>query len=1674
MPIPRISPYSESAATSSKRETVYGNLVNRIVLIFRLLAILLLSGVAVPTFLIAQGPPLPGGPATFVLETPRPGAVPQFPTFSENPTAQEITRARIFEEPLIPMWGEPPMEENKELAEALMAFASRTRRDDFSALESFLDSPIALNWYPSVLFCAGAEYYRAGYYSKAIAAWEETWLWGQDTTATQGRALADRAIGELVRMHARIGGFPRLKEILAEIEGRQLAGAAGEYVAAAKQAVWLMETRPEVAFRCGPLALRSVCSLIGSRSEADKVVSESASTTNGFSLSQLKGLSERMGLAMQLAKREPGAEIVVPCVVHWNVGHYAALVRADGDRYLAVDPTFGDARWFSREAIEAEASGFFVIPSAQLKAGWSTVRDDESRQIWGKGVTSGSDINNTSPRDLKTPRDCSSVGMAAPSAHLMLVSLNIEDTPLIFDTPIGGTLSFTVTYNQREASQPANYTYGNLGHKWTCNWLSYVKDDGTTNSAQVDYYVPGGGTEVFSLNTSSNAYGINSRIQAKLKPTSSTSYELTFPDGSRQVFGQPDGTVGGSRRIFLTQMIDPAGLTYLLNYDSSLRLATVVDTATLKTNLTFYYASGAFAGDTNVIRKVTDRYGRSAYFGYNGYSSKLETITDQLGLTSRVFYASTFINKLQTPYGEYKFSFGESGRSRWLETIDPLGGKSRIEYTEASDIGIPNFDPGDKVPRGMYTRNYVLYGRNTFYWDKKAMREAPGDYSKARLYHWLHDANLASAVGILESYKEPFENRVWFNYPGQADSFSATLPGTLNLPNRVGRVLDDGHTQLWQFYRNELGYVTNSIDPIGRNFTYIYSTNQVDLLEVRQTRAGNNELLAKLTWNSQHLPLSSTDAAGQTTRLVYNNLGQILFVTNALQHVTSFDYDAYTGRLLRIDGPLPGTNDSTFFTYDSFDRIRTVTDPDGYTITNSYDDLDRLTTVAFPDGTTETTTYKFLEPERFKDRAGGITDYVFNGIRQLKEIREATNWVTRFDWCLCGDLKSIIDPLGQTTRWFHDVQGRVTAKQFADGSRIEFGYETTTSRISTIKNERGQTRRYYYEYDDNLLAIQYADPQVTPNVIYTYDTNYNRLSSMDDAIGTTYFSYNPITSTPAIGAGALAAVSGPFSGVTSFYGYDALGRTVSEVVSNSQTRFYSYSVTRDEAGRIIGSSGPQGALNLAYTYQGTSDRLSAITFSGTPIVSYNYYAATGDFRLKDIVHSYGSGSPQFSYQYDFLGRIKEWSLGSPRFDAVGQLTNDGSYHYTFDLAGNRTSEKIGGNTVQTSYNPVNQPTGGYPSNSPTTQCEWDEENRLVAVTAEGRKTQLFYDGFGRWSLMRDVAGGSGPPDRLFIWTGDRPCVEIASSGASALSYNAYYPYGFYESYYGNIGFFQKDHLGSVRRAVSTSGAILQDMSYDPFGRMGYNYNYYSQTNANLRLGPNLGFGGLYKHPHQSFTFATFRPYDPNLGRWLSRDPIGEAGDINLYRFAANDPINYIDPDGLCAVRNQGPGGMSGNPAGPGNGGNRPPRPPSVASSAGASGGGEGGGWGPQRANGANSGPSRSNGNLIQEVATRSENAIGGTGRFAGTDKHSYAKRLLDKYQGIYGDRGLRTETTWLNHNQVTYGTKGASRIDVLDVNANRAYDYKFTINRPGLLPAQSQRIISHGPRGLGGVIEINP
>ena len=236
--------------------------------------------------------------------------------------------------------------------------------------------------------------------------------------------------------------------------------------------------------------------------------------------------------------------------------------------------------------------------------------------------------------------------------------------------------------------------------------------------------------------------------------------------------------------------------------------------------------------------------------------------------------------------------------------------------------------------------------------------------------------------------------------------------------------------------------------------TYIYAPNLVDLLEVRQTTGTNNDLLAKYAYNSQHLPLRVWDAAGQLTTNSYNARGQVLTTTNPKNETTTFNYDT-NGYLLSIDGPLTGTNDTTSFTYDAVGRIQTTTAPDGYTLAYAHDNLDRLTNVTYPDTTFEAFTYDRLDRVKSRDRMGREILYTYDAFRHLTSVRDPLNRITRFEFCGCGAMSGLVDPMGRRTSWDYDIQGRVTAKNYVDGSRILYTYEST-SRLKSVQDEKGQ------------------------------------------------------------------------------------------------------------------------------------------------------------------------------------------------------------------------------------------------------------------------------------------------------------------------------------------------------------------------------------------------------------------------------------------------------------------------------------------------------------------------------------------------------------------------------------------------------------------------------------------
>lgn len=1475
-----------------------------------------------------------------------------------NITTQDISRARVFEEPLVPMGTDPTPTENAALAAALHGYARRAGPDDFFSLTGFLADYPHSAWNAALLTNLGLEYYTAGHYSRALDAWTKASQFAKAASDLTGQALADRAVGELALMHARLGHMTELDALLKSLEGRTFSGPATERITGAREALSNMKTRPEIAFRCGPFALYQIKLLVDPLSPKTDLIHASESTRLGFSLSQVAALSSRLGLYFQMAYREKGAAFVLPSVVHFRLDHYAAMVRQEGDHYLLQDPTFENDVWMTREALEGEASGYFLVPPGELPRGWRGVSAREADSVWGKGLTGENDKGPHAPCDPSTQGgsscskpdpDCK--GIAVPRVHLMLVSLNINDEPVGYSPPVGAAMRFMVRYNQRDAFQPSNFLYSNLGPKWTFDWLSYITDKPITSSADVSYYVMGGGTRVFtgfvaadpSKGIPFDNYAFQQLDQTKLIRTSPDSYEMLYSDGARKVFAEVwtgsipskdtsptletspwgGGVVSLSRKIFLTQLIDPSGNSVSLSYDAHVRVAKITDAIGQVTSLSYDHPTDMFK-----ITKVTDPFGRFATFDYDA-SNRLSRITDVIGLTSEFTYeadgpsgsTSDFIVKLETktktaglPSRVTTFAKTEPGNTRSLETTYPNGDKDRVEYNQSTTLpGIHALDPVQSVPGGVTTGNHFgfLFYRNTYYWSKVAYAAAypdptaaSPDYTKAKVFHWLHGLahapNMNTTAGVLESVKEPLEGRVWYDYAGQ--SSGPLVVGSTNKPAHVGRVLADGFTQLYTYEYNGFGHLIKQVDPVGRTFSYLYAPNGIDLLETRQTRAGRNELLSKATYNTKHLPLTSTDAAGQTTTYTYNTRGQMVTKTNAKNETITHSYDV-NGHLKSVNGPLPGA--ATTFTYDSVGRVRTKTDESGYTLTFDYDALDRLTKLTFPDGTFDQHSYERLDLILIRDRAGRETTFEYNSIRQMTKRTDPLNRMTLFQWCRCGALKSLTDSMGRSTTWRHDIQGRVTSKEYADGSKLTYRYDNTITRLSQRIDEQLQVTQYDYNRDDTLARISYSNALVaTPPVALEYDSAYRRLRSMTDGTGTTRFRYVPINAVLSLGSGQLASVDGPLPNDTMTFAYDALGRRVSTGVNGVAS-----SVTYDAGGRITSDTNALGVFNN--THDGTSPRNASQSYPNGQTVQFTYAGNLLDQHLQRITNKLGSTLlSEFTYVRNVpTGQIASWSqqagtqtptVHSLAYDLADQLIADSvsaasvvtsTYSYSYDPASNRLTEQVDATTRQFSYNALNELTSVEGDASPDASYRWDAEHRLVSVTSGNQNTEFTYDGLGRRVGIRLLVSGTEVSHRRFVWCDAEISEERTAAGIVS---KRFFAQGMTVETGGMAGhyFYSRDHLGSIREMTDSSGNVRARYSYDPFGR---------RTLLTGDIDADFGFAGMFWANESRLSLTWFRAYDPHLGRWLSRDPVrdAEAGQgPNLYAYARNNPGNRVDPLGL--------------------------------------------------------------------------------------------------------------------------------------------------------------------------------
>jgi RHS repeat-associated protein len=171
----------------------------------------------------------------------------------------------------------------------------------------------------------------------------------------------------------------------------------------------------------------------------------------------------------------------------------------------------------------------------------------------------------------------------------------------------------------------------------------------------------------------------------------------------------------------------------------------------------------------------------------------------------------------------------------------------------------------------------------------------------------------------------------------------------------------------------------------------------------------------------------------------------------------------------------------------------------------------------------------------------------------------------------------------------------------------------------------------------------------------------------------------------------------------------------------------------------------------------------------------------------------------------------------------------------------------------------------------------------INYTGTTNRSEFTYDGLSRCVKIVEKTNGSITSTRKFVWCGDEKCeFRDANDAVTLMAYAQ-------GQYVGTKYFYFRDHLGSIREMMRSNGTLVARFDYDPWGR--------STAVMNTTL-PDFNYTGLYRHSASNLDFAVYRAYDPGLGRWLNRDPIGESGGVNLDGYVGNDANNRTDVLGL--------------------------------------------------------------------------------------------------------------------------------------------------------------------------------
>ncbi|MFJ4133699.1 RHS repeat-associated core domain-containing protein [Pseudomonas cyclaminis] len=701
------------------------------------------------------------------------------------------------------------------------------------------------------------------------------------------------------------------------------------------------------------------------------------------------------------------------------------------------------------------------------------------------------------------------------------------------------------------------------------------------------------------------------------------------------------------------------------------------------------------------------------------------------------------------------------------------------------------------------------------------------------------------------------------------------------------------------------------------------------------------------------------DPLGAVTAYQYDEAGRLVALFPGDDEPTSYEHDNGFVRVVR--------RGSAVWKYERNDQgdVTRRTDPDGHITDYSYNKYGQLIGVWYPDHSCQRLVWNErgqLVEEQLPN--GGIQRYCYDDLGRQIAREDEQGALTQYQWDAAGRLTRLVLPGGATREYSYNPYGKITAERDerghvtryeyadglhlisrrinADGSQVQYRYDNARLLLTEIENEVGETYRlayhangliqqeigfdgqrtaYAYDLNGNLKEkTEYGDDgtqlvtryerdhagrlvrKTLPNgnkIDYTYDRQGNLLSVDDGhwALAYEYDVQNRLTAEHQ-GWGTLR------------YGYDACGQLQHlRLPDNNRVAFNhakgGHLATVELNGKTLTShlfkagqehQRQQGQLLSHYHYD-EQHRLHthAITQQQDSLYQRHYdYDKSGNLtRLNDTrkgEHHYHydplnrltradhSQDLQERFGHNPAGNLLMQDRPGPDIVAGNRLMIQGDRHYDYDAFGNLIGERRGkGHQLVTQY-------------------RYDCQHRLIAVTQPNGQTASYrYDPFGR-RISETVDGLTTE----FFWQGDKLIAEHHADRHRSFVYepDSFRPLALLEGFGPNETqpyHYQLVHLGTPQELTDPDGEIVWSAHYRAYGQI-------SRLDKNKIDNP-LRFQGQYFDQESGLHYNRHRYYNPDIGRYLTPDPVKLAGGINAYQYVPN-PTGWVDPLGLTVC----PGG----------------------------------------------------------------------------------------------------------------------------------------------------------------------